>query len=90
MVDKIIRLNVVALRTQLELAERYILVDREAELARRVLRKASADAAILAKNYPAEDIFSRVSSLSASVVDAPEIEMVNMIRDLLRVIASTS
>ena len=80
--NQIARLEVINLRTQVELVQEHIHKN-EWELVRRVLRQAKTNADVLAKDYPNQELFRRVSYLISTVVDGQDIDIFNMLPELL-------
>lgn len=78
-----IQVRLVALKVKLELVKGYIVDEKQPQLARRVLKEAESEAAILTNNYPNEEPLLTIAYGIRSVVDGPDIDIVNMVNDLL-------
>lgn len=83
MKDPTIRLRLAGLEVQLKLVKEYVVDSQEPELARRVLQTAATEAEALAKSYPDSEPLQSIAYLIRSVVDGPEIDVVNMIDGVL-------
>lgn len=83
MMNQQIRLKLVALKVKLELVKGYIIDEKQPQLARRVLKEADSEAAILANNYPNEEPVKTIAYGIRSVVDGPDIDIVNMVNGVL-------
>jgi hypothetical protein len=84
MKDPTIRLKLAGLEAQLKLVKQYIVDSKEPELARRVLQTAAMEAETLANSYPDNEPLQSIAYLIRSVVDGPEIDIVNMVNGLLK------
>jgi hypothetical protein len=81
-IDQTLRLNLVRLEVQLKLAKEHVQ-NGEPDFARNALKQGHLDATVLAGNYPNNEALMRVSSSIGTIVNAPDIEIVNMVDDLL-------